>query len=165
MRILGIDPGTLVMGYGVVDSEGDDLIMVDCGVLSVSSHSSLEGRLRTLYLGLLDVIARYQPLEVAVEEPFVAKNIHSALVIGQAQAVAILAAVNSGLPVFKYTPAWVKQSVTSYGGSEKGQVKEMVRIQLGLSHIPEPSDAADALAVAICHILNTRLSRLLAEGG
>ena len=162
MRVLGIDPGTIAMGYGVIEG-GDELAMVDCGVLAVPSRKLVAERLRLLYSGLSDVIARHRPSEVAIEEPFVAKNIRSALAVGQAQAVAILVATNSDLPVFLYTPTQVKCSATGYGSSDKEQVQEMVRIQLGLAEVPEPSDAADALAVAICHISETRLSRILAD--
>ena len=116
-----------------------------------------------LYHGLEQIISRYQPDAVAVEQPFVAKNIKSALVIGKAQAVAILAAANRGIPVCEYTPAQVKQRVANYGASSKEQVQEMVRLQLGLSEVPRPSDAADALAVALCHLCEVHLADLLAE--
>jgi crossover junction endodeoxyribonuclease RuvC len=110
----------------------------------------------------LEVIVRYRPDVVAVEQPFVARNVKSALAVGRAQAVAILAAANCGIPVYEYTPAQVKQRVADYGASSKEQIQEMVKLQLGLSQIPEPSDAADALAVALCHLHETHLERLLA---
>jgi len=162
MRVLGIDPGTLNLGYGVVDEEGGTMTMVACGVLSQPSKVPVERRLSFLYKELVEIVARYKPDEVAIEEPFVAGNARSALAIGRAQAIAILAAANKNLPIFRYLPAQVKQQVTNYGGSDKEQVQEMVRLQLGLAQPPQPSDAADALAVAICHLHQRHIERLLA---
>jgi len=162
MRVLGIDPGTLNLGYGVVDEEGDSMTMVACGALSQPSKVPVEQRLSSLYKKLNEIVARYKPDEVAIEEPFVAGNARSALAIGRAQAIAILAAANENLPIFRYLPTQVKQQVTNYGGSNKEQVQEMVRLQLGLAQPPQPSDAADALAVAICHLHQRHIERLLA---
>ncbi len=163
MRVLGIDPGTLNLGYGVVDEEGGGMTMVACGVLSQPSKVSVERRLSFLYKELVEIVARYKPDEVAIEEPFVAGNARSALAIGRAQAIAILAAANENLPIFRYLPTQVKQQVTNYGGSDKEQVQEMVRLQLGLAQPPQSSDAADALAVAICHLHQKHIERLLAR--
>jgi crossover junction endodeoxyribonuclease RuvC len=162
MRILGIDPGTISMGYGVVDEEEGEVALVDFGDLT-APNAPLAERLHTLYLGLIGIIVRYQPSEAAIEEPFVAKNVRSALAVGQAMGVAMVATAEKGVPVYQYTPNQVKLAVTNYGHSEKGQVQEMVRVQLGLSSPPEPSDAADALAVAMCHIQERRLSRMVAN--
>ena len=137
--------------------------IIDCGVLNLSPRVSLEERLRSIYAKLRDVIAEHHPQEVAIEEPFVGRNIRSTLAIGRAQAVAILAAANQELPVYYYSPARIKQQVAGYGGSDKEQMQEMVKIQLGLSQPPQPSDAADALAVAVCHIQQSRLNRWLTE--
>ena len=164
MRVLGIDPGTLNMGYGVVDEDAGEMAMVDCGVVSLSSKVPVEQRLSSLYKKLVEIVARHQPDEVAIEEPFVAGNVRSALAIGRAQAIAMLAAANKNLPVFRYLPTQVKQQVTDYGGSSKEQVQEMVRLQLGLAERPQPSDAADALAVAICHLHQKHIETLLARG-
>jgi crossover junction endodeoxyribonuclease RuvC len=164
MRVLGIDPGTLNMGYGVVDEDEGEMAMVDYGVVSLSSKVPVEKRLSSLYKKLVEIVARHQPDEVAIEEPFVADNRRSALAVGRAQAVAILAAANKNIPVFRYLPTQVKQQVTDYGGSGKEQVQEMVRLQLGLAERPEPSDAADALAVAICHLHQKHIELLLARG-
>jgi len=161
MRVLGIDPGTLNMGYGVVDSYGDSMTMVDCGVLKFSPKIPVEQRLRFLYKGLGEIIARYRPDEVAIEEPFVAGNVRSALAIGRAQAIAILAAVNEDLPVFHYLPTHVKQQVTDYGNSSKEQVQEVVRIQFDLPQSPQSTDATDALAVAICHFQRKHIDHLI----
>jgi len=163
MRVLGIDPGTLNLGYGIIDEEGDGMTMVDCGAVSLSPKIPVEQRLSSLYERLGEIVTHYQPDEVAIEEPFVAGNARSALAIGRAQAIAILAAANKKLPIFRYLPAQVKQQVTDYGGSSKEQVQEMVRIQLGLTQVPQPSDAADALAVAICHLHQRHLDQLLAR--
>jgi crossover junction endodeoxyribonuclease RuvC len=163
MRILGVDPGTLNLGYGLVDEVDGKLIMVDCGVLTQSSKVPVEKRLCGLYNGLGEIINHYKPDEVAIEEPFVAANVRSALAIGRAQAIAILAASSKDIPVFRYLPAQVKQQVTDYGGSSKEQVKGMVKIQLGLSDLPISDDAADALAVAICHIYQSQFNRRIAK--
>lgn len=162
MRILGIDPGTVNLGYGIVD-DGEKMQMVNCGVLSFSRNTRLEERLRSAYYGLSQIIAEHHPDEVAIEEPFVGRNIRSALAIGRAQAIAILVAANQRLPVYRYSPAQVKQQVTSYGRSDKEQVQEMVRMLLELDQSPQPSDASDALAVAICHIQQSRLNKWLAN--
>ena len=165
MRVLGIDPGTLNMGYGVIDEKGGNMItMLVCGVLCVPQKMPIEQRLCSLHAGLLKTIADYQPEEVAVEEPFVAGNARSALAIGRAQAVAILAAAESKLPVFRYMPTQVKQLVTSYGRSSKEQVQQVVKLQLGVTDLPQASDAADALAVAICHLNQRHLNEVLNRG-
>ncbi len=163
MRVLGIDPGTIIMGYGVIEAEEDEIALVDYGVLNSPPHSSIGERLSFLYSNLSEIITRYQPDVVAVEQPFVAKNVRSALAIGRAQAVAILAAANRGIPTYEYTPTQVKQRVASYGASSKEQIQEMVKLQLGLSQVPQPNDAADALAVALCHLQEIHLSELLAN--
>jgi crossover junction endodeoxyribonuclease RuvC len=161
MRILGIDPGTVVVGYGVIDSEGDEITLVCFNVLAYSQHSPIGERLSYFYNKLSEIISRYQPNAVAVESPFMGKNARSALAIGKAQAIAILAAANKEISIYEYTPTQIKQRVTSYGISSKEQVQEMVRLQLGLAEAPQPDDAADALAVAICHLHEIHLNNLL----
>ena len=163
MIILGIDPGTVTVGYGVVESQHDEVTLVDYGSLTTPPHSTIAERLSSIYNDLTEIVSRYQPDAVAVEQPFVHKNVKSAMAIGKAQAVAILAAANRGIPTYEYTPAQIKQRVANYGASSKEQIQEMVRLQLGLSEIPQPNDAADALAVALCHISEMHLSNLLAE--
>ncbi len=164
MRILGIDPGTVIMGYGVIDDdEEDEIVLVDCGALVSPARSPMGERLSYFYGELLEIISRYQPDAVAIEQPFMAKNVKSALAIGKAQAVAILAAANRGIPTYEYTPAQVKQRVANYGASSKEQIQEMVKLQLRLSEVPQPNDAADALAVAICHLREIHLDSLLAK--
>jgi crossover junction endodeoxyribonuclease RuvC len=162
-RILGIDPGTIALGYGVVDEEGGEITQVACGALTTAAGAPMPERLHAIYTGLLDIIDRYRPAEAAIEEPFVAKNARSALAVGQAIGVATIAAIEKGVPIHHYTPNRVKQAVTSYGHSGKEQVADMVCILLNLPSPPQPADAADALAVAICHIQEKQVSKLLAE--
>ncbi len=162
MRVLGIDPGTAVMGYGVIEDD-DKPLLVTYGALKCPARSKTPERLSYLYKELLKIISRYEPDVIAIEEPFVAENIKSALAIGKAQAVAILAATSREIPVYGYPPAQVKQMVAGYGASTKEQIQEMVRLQLNLTQAPQPADAADALAVALCHIQSSHLNNFLAQ--
>jgi crossover junction endodeoxyribonuclease RuvC len=150
------------MGYGIVEVKDDEIALVDCGALS-PKRSSIGERLCFMYEELVKIIRRFQPDVVVVETPFVGENARSALAIGRAQAVALLAAATQNLPSFEYAPAQIKQTVASHGASSKEQVQEMVKLQLGLAEVPQPHDAADALAVAICHIRQSHLSELLAR--
>ncbi len=163
MRILGIDPGTVAMGYGVIDDRNGEVFMVDCGVITAPARASIGERLSFLYRHLVEIITRHGPDVVAVEQPFLAKNVKSAIAIGQAQAIAMLAASNQNIAVHGYTPTQVKQKVANYGNSSKEQVQEMVRLHLGLTEVPRPSDVSDALAVALCHRSETHLTSLLAR--
>jgi len=163
MIILGIDPGTITTGYGVIKAEDDEITLVDCGALTASERSPIGERLSYIYQRLLEIIARYQPDAVAIESPFVAKSVKAALAVGRAQTIAILAAADRKIPTHEYSPAEVKKRVTDYGASSKEQVQEMVKLQLGLAEAPHPSDAADALAIAICHLRKTHLDSLLAK--
>ena len=160
MRVLGIDPGTYNMGIGVVDTDGSDLHLAHMDVLKAKKSLPLAERLNMLYTGILECIDEWKPAETAVEQPFVARNVRSAMAVGQAQAIAMLAAANRGLAISRYSPSEVKQAVTDHGGSSKEQVQEMVRVLLRLQEAPASSDAADALAVAICHINASRVQEL-----
>ena len=151
---LGIDPGTAIVGYAVVAAQGDKLNMLVCDVITTPARMPLSERLQHIYQGLSEVITTYHPTEAAMEELFFAKNARTAMTVGQARGVAMLALANAGLSISEYTPLQVKQAVTGYGSAKKEQVGEMVRILLQLTSIPRPDDAADAAAVAICH-LNT----------
>jgi len=168
MRVLGIDPGTLTMGYGLIEEADDELRALDYGVLTAPSRMPPAERLHRLYLKLMQVVTRYKPDEVAVEEPFVAQNVggnaRSALALGRAEAVAMLVAAGNNIPIYTYAPAKIKQSVTGNGGSDKEQIQRMVCIHLNLAKTPQPHDAADALAIALCHIQERRLARLLMKG-
>jgi len=149
---LGIDPGTAIVGYAVVVARGSELSLVVCDVITTSPKMAFAQRLQAIYQRLGEAIATYKPQEAAMEELFFAKNTRTAMTVGQARGVAMLALANGGLPVSEYTPRQVKQAVTGYGDARKEQVGEMIRILLKLSAIPKPDDAADAAAVAICHL-------------
>ncbi len=151
MRILGIDPGTLHMGVGLVDADSDSLKPAFADALRAARSDPLPLRLNYLYNTLVDLIRQWGPSVVAIEHPFLARNVRSALAVGQAQAVAMMAAAQCGIPVYNYSPRQVKKSVTDHGGSSKAQVQEMVGLLLGLESPPKSADASDALAVAICH--------------
>lgn len=160
MRTLGIDPGTYNLGVGVVSSEGTNLSYVDAEVLKAPRNTPLAQRLQILHSALIDYIARQQPSEVAIEEPFVARNVRSAIAVGQAQAVAMIAAAASGLDVTSFAPREVKLAVTGFGDSSKDQVQEMVILTLGADTPAMPLDASDALAVAICAVNSRRAQSL-----
>ena len=150
LLVLGIDPGLSATGYGLVLWSEEKAQAVAYGALALKQRTPLPQRLRQIHEGIGQVIAAWQPAEVAVED-FLVGNVRAAVAIGEARAVVLLAAAQAGLPVFQYQPAQVKQFVTSYGGGQKEQVQEMVRMLLGLDEPPQPADAADALAVALCH--------------
>jgi crossover junction endodeoxyribonuclease RuvC len=151
---LGIDPGTAIVGYAIVLAKGSELTMLICDVITTPAKMALAQRLQIIYTRLSEIIETYKPNEAAMEELFFAKNARTAMTVGHARGVAMLALANGGLAVSEYTPKQVKQAVTGYGDARKDQVGEMVRILLKLPSIPHPDDAADAAAVAICH-LNT----------
>ncbi|MGC2423618.1 MAG: crossover junction endodeoxyribonuclease RuvC [Nitrospirota bacterium] len=161
MRILGIDPGSVASGFGVVDEEGNRIFFVEAGRVTASSRLSFPHRLKKMYEGLGEVIARHKPDAVAVENVFFAKNVQSALKLGHARGVALLAAANLDLPIFEYTPTEIKQAVVGYGGADKAQVQQMVKTLLKLNKLPEPFDASDALACAICHIHSSRMKETI----
>lgn len=151
MRVLGIDPGSRITGYGIVDQLGNRLVHVDNGAIFTDSATDFAGRLKQIFDGLSSVIATYNPDQVAVENIFFSTNVQSALKLGQARGAAIVAAVHAGLPVAEYTALQVKQAVVGQGKAEKGQVQKMLKALLGLPEIAQ-ADASDALAVAVCHI-------------
>jgi crossover junction endodeoxyribonuclease RuvC len=152
MRILGVDPGTRCLGYGIIDAAGSAITYVTSGAITCSDKLPMTDRLVRLYAELSKVIAENHPDCAAVESPFFSENARSALAIGKAQAVAILAAANAGLPVYEYPPAKIKAHISGFGASDKEQVSRMVVLQLGLSQPPTPTDASDALACALCHL-------------
>ncbi len=151
MRTLGIDPGTAILGWGVVDETKGKLAMVDYGALTTPASMPQHERLVILYDGLRELIARHQPEQAAVEELFFGKNVNTALTVGQARGVVLLALAQAGVPIYEYKPLVVKQALAGYGGADKKQMQEMVKLTLKLDRIPRPDDAADALAVAVCH--------------
>ena len=151
MRILGIDPGSVRTGYGCVDSDGTRHRLVTCGAIAPPAGTAFPERLREIHDGLSRVIRSTAPECVVIENLFHAKNVRSALLLGHARGVAMLAAVEAGLLVIEYTPAEIKVAVAGYGRAEKPAVQQMVKLLLGLDTAPTPHDAADALAAAICH--------------
>ncbi|OPZ94582.1 MAG: Crossover junction endodeoxyribonuclease RuvC [Firmicutes bacterium ADurb.Bin419] len=161
MIILGIDPGFAITGYGVVKYEGNKFSTVDYGAITTKSTMELPKRLLHLHDSLIELISRYKPDAVSIEELFFNKNIKTALTVGHGRGVAVLAAAESGVDVFEYTPLQVKQSVVGYGRAEKVQVQQMVKVILNLPQIPKPDDVADALAIAVCHGHSHRMSGLI----
>lgn len=151
MRVFGIDPGSVRTGYGCVDSDGTRHRLVACGAVSIGHDEGLPQRLRAIHDALLDQLRALKPDCVAVESLFHAHNVRSALVLGHARGVAVLASVEAGVPLVEYSPSEIKMAVTGYGRAEKGQLQQMVQLLLGLEAPPTPYDASDALAVAICH--------------
>ena len=158
--VLGVDPGTAITGYGLVRGEGGDLRLVDYGAITTSSDESQPQRLQKIYRQLTALIQERQPAAAAVEKLFFSRNVRTALSVGQARGVALLALSNANLEIYEYTPLEVKQAVVGYGRATKEQVQEMVKTLLGLDSAPQPDDAADAIAVAICHIHSARMRDL-----
>jgi crossover junction endodeoxyribonuclease RuvC len=152
MRVLGVDPGSETTGWGVVETEGRKLKLVEYGVVRASPRESFPARLLKISIGIEEVIARLKPDACSVEEAFYAANVKTALKLGQVRGVVLVAAERAKVEVNEYSPRLVKQTVVGYGNAEKHQVQEMVRLLLSLPSVPEPHDAADALANAICHV-------------
>ena len=165
MIILGVDPGYAITGYGVIATERNIQKALDYGVVSSEAKSYFPLRLRSIHEGLAQLIDNFKPDCLAIEELFFSRNTTTAIGTAQARGVAVLAAAQAGIPVFEYTPLQVKMAVTGYGRAEKVQIQEMVRILLKLSRPPQPDDAADALAVAICHAHSGNRLDSLAVGG
>ena len=161
MLTFGIDPGTAITGYGLVEGRGDRLTLVECGVITTPAGEPLPRRLQDIHSGLTKLVKQYCPDSAAVEELFFSTNARTALAVGQARGVALLSVSMLGVPVFEYTPLQVKQAVTGYGRADKAQVQAMVRVLLALDAIPKPDDAADAVAVAICHLQSFALRQKL----
>lgn len=151
MIIMGIDPGFAITGYGIVKYEGNRFTPIDYGAITTESSMELPKRLLHLHNSLEVLIKNYKPDAIAIEELFFNKNIKTALTVGHGRGVAVLAAAQSGVEVFEYTPLQVKQSIVGYGRAEKAQVQQMIKIILNLQAIPKPDDTADALAIAVCH--------------
>ncbi|HVX58154.1 MAG TPA: crossover junction endodeoxyribonuclease RuvC [Candidatus Saccharimonadales bacterium] len=151
MRVLGIDPGTGILGFGVIDCQKGKNILVDAGVIRTPVKEDDAVRLQTIYEELCDIIAETEPQQMAIEKLYFAQNVTTAMTVAQARGVAILAGKLAGLEIAEYTPLQIKQSLTGYGRADKKQMQEMVRVQLGLKDVPKPDDCADALAAAITH--------------
>jgi crossover junction endodeoxyribonuclease RuvC len=151
MRILGIDPGTGILGFGVIKSQGQQAQMIDAGVIRTKVHQPEPERLVVIFEGLQEIIAATRPQVVSVEKLFFSKNVTTAMSVSQARGVILLVAQQQQLPIFEYTPNQIKQSLTGYGKADKKQIQEMVRVLLRLKEIPKPDDCADALAAALTH--------------
>ena len=161
MIILGIDPGIAIVGYGIIKYEGNKFNIIDYSAITTPSTMNLPERLKVIYDGMMNLIEKYKPDVVAVEELFFNTNAKTAITVGHGRGVVVLAAANSGLEVFEYTPLQVKQAVVGYGRAEKAQVQQMIKAILSLSAIPKPDDVADALAVAVCHAHSSGINRAL----
>ncbi len=156
MRVLGIDPGTGILGFGVIDVEKGKAKLVDAGVIRTPVHEDDAVRLLTIFEELTDIITQNKPTIMSVEKLFFARNVTTAMTVAQARGVVLLCGMQSGMDIFEYTPMQIKQAITGYGKADKKQMQEMVRVILALKEIPKPDDAADALAAAITHSMTIR---------
>lgn len=157
MRILGIDPGTGILGFGIIETAKDGKSqLVDGGVIRTPVKEDDAVRLQTIFEELTDIIAKSKPAHMAVEKLYFAQNVTTAMTVAQARGVAIVVGKLAGLEIAEYTPLQIKQALTGYGRADKKQMQEMVRVVLGLKEIPKPDDCADALATAICHSMNVK---------
>jgi crossover junction endodeoxyribonuclease RuvC len=160
MIVLGIDPGTAITGYGLVREENGQGVAIAYGTLTTPSDLPLPDRLKLLYHDLTALIEQYRPDQSAIEQLFFNKNVRTALAVGHARGVTLLALAQAAVPIYEYTPLEVKQAVTGHGRAEKAQVQQMVTLLLGLDKVPKPDDVADALAIALCHLHSARLKSL-----
>lgn len=151
MKILGIDPGTAIVGFGVIESNRRKHVLVDAGVIRTPAHQADELRLHTIHDSLTEIIQEHNPDVMVVEKLFFAKNVTTAMSVSQARGVILLVATQNGVPIAEYTPLQIKQALTGYGRAEKNQIQEMVKVLLALSEVPKPDDCADALAAALTH--------------
>lgn len=156
MRIIGIDPGTGILGFGVIDVVKGKTKMVTAGVITTPAHTPLDERLEDIFDGLTEIIAETKPDVMSIENLFFARNVTTAMSVAHARGVAMLTGRKARLPIVDYTPMQIKQTLTGYGKADKKQVQEMVRLQLGLRDVPKPDDCADALAAAITHAMMSR---------
>jgi crossover junction endodeoxyribonuclease RuvC len=157
MRIIGIDPGTGILGFGIIEVQKNKNILVDAGVIRTPVKEDDAVRLQTIYDEISDIIAQTKPQEMSVERLFFAQNVTTAMTVAQARGVILLTAMQAGLVIAEYTPLQIKQALTGYGRAEKKQMQEMVRVLLGLKEIPQPDDCADALAAALTHAASIRV--------
>ena len=158
MIVIGIDPGTATTGFGIIEEDKHgNFTALDYGVITTSPEERTEDRLKSIYTKLTEILSLHQPQSGAVEKLFFKQNVTTAISVGQARGVVLLALANTGVPVYEYAPSEVKTAVSGYGGAEKAQVQSMVKAILRLEEIPSPDDAADALAIAICHINSAKM--------
>ncbi|HHT9104668.1 MAG TPA: crossover junction endodeoxyribonuclease RuvC [Candidatus Wujingus californicus] len=154
MKILGIDPGTQVAGYGLIEKTGSKIRAIEYGSIKTKRNQDFSQRLKTIYLKIMDIISNHQPDQIAIEEVFYGKNIKAAIKIGEGRGIVFLCAATANIPITEYAATVIKKAIVGNGGAHKSQVQEMVKIILGLTENPEPEDASDALAIAICHSHN-----------
>lgn len=157
MRIIGIDPGTGILGFGVVDVVANKMKLVTAGVITTPAHTAVDERLEEIFDGLTQIIKETNPQVMSIEKLFFSRNVTTAISVAQARGVAMLTGRKAALEIAEYTPLQIKQTITGYGKADKKQVQEMVRIQLGLSEVPKPDDCADALAAAMTHFMMSRI--------
>ncbi len=151
MKILGIDPGFAIVGFGVIDHTGNKFKTIDYGAVTTEAKEDMFLRFKKIYDGVTEIIKVHRPDAMAIEELFFNSNQKTAINVAQARGIILLSAMNEGVPIFEYTPLQVKQAVVGYGRADKGQVQQMVKALLNLEKVPKPDDTADALAIAICH--------------
>lgn len=163
MIILGVDPGTAITGYGIIRADDDQPELIAYGAITTPSDWLMPRRLEKIFAELSALIAQYQPTDAVIEKLFFSKNVRTALSVGQARGVALLAAQHARLTIHEYTPLQIKQAVVGYGRAEKVQIQQMVRMLLQLDHLPQPDDAADALAIAICHAHTARFEQVTSD--
>ncbi|MGB0385776.1 MAG: crossover junction endodeoxyribonuclease RuvC [Ardenticatenaceae bacterium] len=161
MRVLGLDPGTAIVGWGVVDAEGQDMSLVEYGTIRTPAKRPLAERVTLIYDNLNELLDRFQPDGAGVEQLFFARNVTTALPVAHARGVMLLAIHKRGIPLKEFKPTEVKQALTGYGRADKRQMQQMVRLLLGLNDVPRPDDAADAIAMAICYHQMARYTRLI----
>lgn len=157
MRIIGIDPGTGILGFGVIEVVKGKMKLVDAGVITTPAHTPHDERLEDIFDSLTEIVRDTKPDQLSIEKLFFSHNITTAMTVAEARGVALLVGRKAKLPIAEYTPQQIKQTLTGYGKADKKQVQEMVRLQLGLSEVPKPDDCADAIAAAITHSLMSRL--------
>lgn len=163
MRILGIDPGYAILGYGIVEMKGNHFEVCGYGAITTEASMDMTDRLKCLYSSLTEIIAQYEPEVASIEELFFNTNVKTAIMVGQARGVAIVACANCGMEIAEYTPLQIKQALVGYGRAEKKQVQIMVKTLLNLKEVPKPDDTADALAAAICHGHSANANKRLAK--
>ncbi|MBR1970435.1 MAG: crossover junction endodeoxyribonuclease RuvC [Clostridia bacterium] len=161
MRILGIDPGLAIVGYGVVDKEGNAYKTIYYDAITTQAHTPIENRIKIIYDEINLIIEKFKPDVLSIEELFFNNNAKTALAVGQARGVVLLSAVEHNIPIYEYTPLQVKQALTGYGRASKMQIQQMMKSMLGLKEIPKPDDVADALAIAICHGNSMKFNSIL----
>ena len=165
MRILGIDPGLAIVGYGVVDKIGSAYKTIEYNAITTMAHTPIENRIKIIYDEISLLLNKFKPDALSIEELFFNNNSKTAIAVGQARGVVLLAAVEHNVPIYEYTPLQVKQALTGYGRASKTQIQQMMKNILALSEIPKPDDVADALAIAVCHGNSMRFNSILNYGG